>query len=188
MNPIQIRAAEQTENNNDLIIEGKAIVFNQKTLLFQDGDDQYFEMIDSHALDGVDLSNVYLYYNHTDKAVARTKNKTLELTIKQDGLYFRAKLINTTYGNDLYKMVKSGLVDKCSFAFTIGEQDFDSESNTFTVRKIDKLFEVSIVDFPAYDETNVSVSARSKLTELEQNRKNQIYDEKRKKLILESLL
>ena len=85
-------------------------------------------------------------------------------------------------------MVKSGLVDKCSFAFTIGEQDFDSESNTFTVRKIDKLFEVSIVDFPAYDETNVSVSARSKLTELEQNRKNQIYDEKRKKLILESLL
>ena len=188
MNPIQIRAAEQIENNNDLIIEGKAIVFNQKTLLFDDGDDQYFEMIDSHALDGVDLSNVYLYYNHSDKAVARTKNNTLELTIKQDGLYFRAKLINTTYGSDLYKMVQSELVDKCSFAFTIAEQDFDSSSNTFTVRKIDKLFEVSLVDFPAYSETNVSVSARSKLTELEQERQNQIYQNKRKKLILETLL
>lgn len=187
MNPIQIRAAEQNENN-DLIIEGKAIVFNQKTLLFDDGDNQYFEMIDSHALDGVDLSNVYLYYNHSNKAVARTKNKTLELIVKQDGLYFKAKLINTTYGSDLYKMVQSGLVDKCSFAFTIAEQDFDSSSNTFIVRKIDKLFEISLVDFPAYENTNVSVSARSKLTKLESDRQNQIYEEKRKKLILETLL
>ena len=145
-------------------------------------------MIDSRALDGVDLSNVYLYYNHSDKAVARTKNNTLELTIKQDGLYFRAKLIDTTYGSDLYKMVQSKLVDKCSFAFTIAEQDFDSSSNIFIVRKIDKLFEVSLVDFPAYSETNVSVSARSKLTELETERQNQIYQNKRKKLILETLL
>ncbi len=168
-------------------IEGKAIVFNEATPLFNDGETQYYEMIDSHALDGVDLSNVYLYYNHAEQALARTKNNTLTLDVRPDGLYFKANLIDTSYGKDLYKMVKNGLVDKCSFAFTIRDEDFNAETNTFIVNKIDKLFEISIVDLPAYDDTTVSVSARAKVTELGKDRQAKIDIEKRKALILKTL-
>lgn len=171
-----------------MLIEGKAIVFNETTPLFDDGNTQYYEMIDSHALDGVDLSNVYLYYNHAEQALARTKNNTLSLDIQPNGLYFKAKLIDTSYGSDLYKMVQDGLVDKCSFAFTIRDEDFNTDTNTFVVNKIDKLFEVSIVDLPAYDDTTVSVSARAKVTQLEKERQDKInYDQKRKALILKTL-
>ena len=170
-----------------MLIEGKAIAFNDKTLLFSDGETNYYEMIDSHALDGVDLSNVYLYYNHAEKALSRTKNNTLQLEAKSDGLYFKAKLIDTSYGRDIYKMVQDGLVDKCSFAFTINDEDFDEKTNTFIVNKINKLFEISLVDIPAYEDTNVSISARSKLTELETERKTKLDEEKRKALILKTL-
>lgn len=187
MNPIQIRAAQNEENNTDMTVEGKAIVFNETTPLFNDGSTQYYEMIDSHALDGVDLSNVYLYYNHDNKAVARTKNKTLTLDVRPDGVYFTAVLANTTYGSDLYKLVQRDDVDKCSFAFTIADEDFDNVKNTFIVKKIDKLFEISLVDLPAYDDTNVSVSARTMVTQLETERQKRINEEKRKTLILKTL-
>lgn len=170
-----------------MVVEGKAIVFNEPTLLLNDGSTKYYEMIDSHALDGVDLLNVYLYYNHAEKALARTKNKTLTLDVRPDGLYFRANLIDTSYGKDVYTMVKNGLVDKCSFAFTIADEDFDTDTNTFIVKKIDKLFEISIVDLPAYDDTTVSVSARAKVTELETDRQAKLDDERRKALIFKTL-
>jgi HK97 family phage prohead protease len=186
MNPIQIRAAQNEENNTDMTVEGKAIVFNETTPLFNDGSTQYYEMIDSHALDGVDLSNVYLYYNHDNKAVARTKNNTLTLDVRPDGVYFTAVLANTTYGSDLYKLVQRDDVDKCSFAFTIADEDFDNVTNTFTVKKIDKLFEISLVDLPAYE--NTTVSARAEVDKLEKERQDKInYDQKRKALILKTL-
>lgn len=183
---VPIKAAEN-KDNDDMLIEGKAITFNEKTLLFSDKVVNYYEMIDSNALNGVKLSNVYLYYNHKEKALARTKNNTLTLQIRPDGLYFKAKLIDTTYGRDVYKMVQDGLVDKCSFAFTIKKEEFNTDTNTFTVKQIAELFEISLVDLPAYEDTNVSVSARSKLTEIETERQSKIEEEKRKALILETL-
>ena len=47
-----------------------------------------------------------------------------------------------------------------SFAFTIEDEDYDIETHTYTIRSIDKLFDVAAVDFPAYD--NTSISARKK--------------------------
>lgn len=185
MNPIQIRAAENDNNNTNMVVEGKAIVFNEATPLFNDGNIQYYEIIDSHALDGVDLSNVYMYYNHDNKAVARTKNNTLTLDVRQDGVYFSAVLADTTYGSDLYKLVQRLDVDKCSFGFTIADEDFDNAANTFTVRKIGKLFEISLVDLPAYE--NTTVSARSQIDELEQQRQANINEQQRKAIILKTL-
>ena len=55
---IQVPIQTAENQNSNMQIEGKAIVFNEATPLFNDGETQYYEMIDSHALDGVDLSNV----------------------------------------------------------------------------------------------------------------------------------
>ncbi|MCS6109230.1 HK97 family phage prohead protease, partial [Clostridium botulinum] len=72
---------------------------------------------------------------------------------------------------DVLEEVRMGILSQCSFAFTMPETDDASEwrkSDTEgveydrTIRKIDKLYDVSVVTTPAYQDTNVAVGARSK--------------------------
>ena len=58
-------------------------------------------------------------------------------------------------------MVRSGLLDKMSFAFTVDEQIWNREGSIpkRTITKIERLYDVSVVDTPAYDAT--SIYARS---------------------------
>lgn len=157
----EVRLAEvRTFDNNDseeMILEGYAVVFNQVTDL-----GWCKEVIDRNAFNGANMSDCVLKYNHSDGflILARTRNKSLELTIDDHGLKVRAKLIDTTQNKDVYKMVKEGLLDKMSFAFTVAERKWDYETDTRTVLRISKLYDVSIVDIPAYDTTEVY--ARSK--------------------------
>lgn len=184
----QISHIENVDNNK-LVIEGKAVLFNEKTVLFKSGDTQYYEIIDKNAFDGVDLSNVYLYFNHNgDNVIASTKNNSLLLDVRDDGIWFKAELINTTVSRDVYELVKSGIINKCSFGFTIvkdGEK-FDDTTNTFIVNKIDRLFELSLVNFPAYE--NTICYARSELEQLENDRQAFINNQKIKSLILKTYL
>lgn len=170
--------------SDDLLVEGKAICFGETTLLFTFGGVDYFERIEPQALNGVDLTAVYFYYNHNDYAYATTKNKTLEIDIREDGVYFKAHLPDTSSGRDLYTLIKRGDVDKCSFGFSIAEEEFDEKTNTFIVNKIDRLFEISVVDFPAYE--NTAVSARSEIEKIEESRQAALKQQKQK-LILKTL-
>ena len=153
----EIRIAEMRAlDNEDMIIEGYAAVFNQATDL-----GWCKEIIDSSAFEKCDMKDCCLNYNHgQSKAIARTRNGSLELLVDSVGLKIRAKLIDTTEGIDIYKSVKAGLLDKMSFAFTVKEEKWDYDTDTRTITNIDKLFDVSIVDIPAYEGT--SVFARSK--------------------------
>lgn len=144
-------------------IEGKAVAFNSPETYYGET-----EIIDEHALDDADMSDVVLRYNHneTQYTLARTRNKSLRLDIREDGLYFDADLIPTTTNKDAYLMVKEGLLDKCSFAFTIEEDKYDSKKHLTTITKIGKLFDVALVDFPFYNDTVVearSLDTRSNL-------------------------
>ena len=145
----QIRKAEDDEK---MVLEGYAVVFDSPATY--DGET---EVIDKKAFDNCDMSDVVLRYNHYDDMfiLARTRNKSLELTIDDKGLFFRAELIPTTANRDAYLMVKSGLVDKCSFAFADWKYNYDTKTKTTTIKEIGKLFDVSIVDFPYYAETSV---------------------------------
>ena len=150
---VELRAIEDSE---DMIIEGYAAVFNQETDL-----GWCKEVIDNRAFNECDMKDCCLNYNHgQSKAIARTRNGSLELIVDSVGLKIRAKLIDTTEGIDLYKSVKAGLLDKMSFAFTVKEDEWDYETDTRRIKNIDKLYDVSIVDIPAYEGT--SVFARSK--------------------------
>lgn len=151
------------EESGKMILEGYPVVFNQETMI---GDEEWGwkEVIDSHALDETDMSDCCLKYNHGDTKgiLARVKNGSLNLTIDSYGLKMRAELIDTTDNVDIYKCVKSGLLDKMSFAFNVLEEnyDWDSKPNKRTITKIGRLFDVAVVDLPAYDQT--SIYARSK--------------------------
>lgn len=168
---IEVRAAQHKEDETDdeMIIEGRAVVYDEDTLLFSlpfDGETiEVHEVIDRHALDETDTKDCFLKFNHSDEVLplARTKNGSLELRNEEDGLYIRAKLPNTQQARDLYTLVKEGIIDKMSFAFTIDEERCEEEEDkenkvtryTYTVLKIRKLYDVAAVNLPAYESTEL---------------------------------
>ena len=140
-------------------VRGTAIVFDTPTCLFEVDGVKYYEVIDRHALDGCDLSDVIMNYNHGGKVVARLRNKTLVLTITERGLDMEADLSGTAAGRDLYEEIDGGYIDKMSFSFVVRAAEYDAATHTRRITKIRKLYDVSAVDIPAYEET--SLSARS---------------------------
>lgn len=149
----------RTEENDDKMeIKGYAVVFNSPETY------GYTEVIDSRALDNADMSDVVLRYNHNDTfmVLARTRNKSLNLSVDDKGLFMDATLQNDiTEHRNIYNAIKSGLIDKQSFAFTIDEDEYDYDTDTRTITKIGKLYDVSVVDQPFYNATDVSLASKN---------------------------
>ncbi len=145
------------EKKDQMIVEGTPIVFNKPTVMFEIDGVKYYEVIDSRALDDTDMTDVVFVVNHTGTPAARTKNKTLELTKDPNrGLFIKADLSRSSVGPSVYNDISEGVFDKMSFAFTVRESSYDKESRTRKILKIDRLFDVSVVTFPAYKDTNIS--------------------------------
>ena len=153
---LQFRA--ETTEDEKMEIKGYAVVFNSPETY------GYTEVIDEHALDEADMSDVVLRYNHNDSfmVLARTRNKSLSLNVDEKGLFMDATLQDDiTEHKNIFNAVKSGLIDKQSFAFTVEEDSYDYETDTRTITKIGKLFDVSVVDQPFYNATDVSVASKN---------------------------
>lgn len=154
----EIRANEEKEGR----IEGRAIVYDQRTNM-----GWYDEIIESGALEGADLKDVRMLVNHNTDMIplARSrnnnKNSTMQLTVDDDGLFIRADLDieNNADARSLYSAVGRGDVSGMSFMFTVdGDKwdDQDSEHPTRTITRFSKIFEVSAVTWPAYEQTSIS--------------------------------
>lgn len=161
---IEERSAEN--GNNELVVEGKACTFNEETVLYSSNDYEAREVIDPVAFANTDMTDVIFNFNHSGRVYARTRNNTLALEVREDGLYMRAVLRGDDQGHkELYDDIKTGTIDKMSFAFTVNdskwtfEEKDGKEIDTRTILGINKLYDVSAVDIPAYDTT--SISARS---------------------------
>ena len=153
---IQFRA--ETTDDKKMEIKGYAVVFNSPETY------GYTEIISEKALDNADMSDVVLRYNHNDSfmVLARTRNKSLELEKDKKGLKIDAILQDDiTEHKNIFNAIKSGLIDKQSFAFTVEEDEYDYESDTRTITKIGKLFDVSVVDQPFYNATDVSIASKN---------------------------
>ena len=152
------------DENKKMIVEGYAIVFDEETLI---GDEErgFIEVIDKGALASTNMKDVPFKYNHNDVTLilARTRNGSLSLEVDEKGLKIRAELIDTTSNVDIYKSIVAGLLDKMSFAFTVKSQSWDKSGKLpkRTITGFDRLFDVSVVDLPAYDQTSIQASARS---------------------------
>lgn len=163
----ELRALDNN-NDEDMVLEGYAIKFNEPTQPQFKELYGYSEIIGSRSLDEVDLSDVPLKYNHSDEKIilARTKGGTLKLEIDNIGLKIRA-LLNKKIPDhvSVYEAVRSGLLDKMSFGFLPDEEEniYDSQHRTVTINKILKLTDVSVVDIPAYDVTEVYARNLEKL-------------------------
>lgn len=148
------------DGTEGLIIEGYAAVYDT----YADIGGMFTETIEKGAFNGADLRDVPLKYNHSDNVpiLARTRNKSLILIPDEKGLKIHAELLDTTDGVDMYKRIKAGLIDKMSFAFSIpeGGDRWEQGGKFRRIDRFDRIFDVSVVDTPAYDDT--SIYARSK--------------------------
>ena len=143
--------------DSGMIIEGRAIVFDQPTRI-NDPVGSYTEVIERSALDGCDLSDVRLLYNHDLNQVplARTP-KTMSLRVDPAGMTIRATLPDTDFGREVFEAIKRHDLDGMSFAFKVpdGGDTYDPKTNTRTIHKIERVYECSVVPFPAYQTTSV---------------------------------
>ena len=154
-----LEVRQDEDNEEKMTVEGYAVVFDSPAT------HSFTEIIDRNAFNGCDMKDVCLKYNHNDThlILARTRNNSLQLTIDDKGLFIHADLIDTTSNRDIYKMIQAGLLDKMSFAFTVEEEKWDISTDTRTVLKIDRLYDVSVVDTPFYDTTSIYARALSTL-------------------------
>lgn len=135
---IELRETQYFEDENkSKVLEGYAVVFDSPTVLYEYEGIEYKEVIAKGAFENCNMKDCCLKYNHGDSALilARTKNGSLQLSIDEHGLKFHATLPETNSAKDIYELVKSGLIDKCSFAFRVEEDSYNQETHTRTILK-----------------------------------------------------
>ena len=176
------------DDADSYVVEGYATTFDQPYTLYSDGYYELREVVDSHAFDKTDMSDVIMQYDHEGRVFARNRNKTLDLTTDEHGLKITANLGGTDIGRQLYQEIKGGYTDRTSFAFTVSDDKRERETidgKIVVPRRIlgfRKLYDVSAVSTPANNST--SISARSfvdgVIAELEAERLSALEYSKRK--------
>ena len=157
---------EQREDSSKLIIAGTPIVYDTPTPLFKINGKQYYEIIARGAIARADTSDVIFNIEHAGRVYARTRNSSLQLRDTEHGLEAIVELDSNDQGHrELYNDIKAGRLDRMSFSFTAADSSFDEEACTITINRIEKLYDVSAVAFPAYDDTTISARCADLLGE-----------------------
>lgn len=168
---LQTREKRADDQPVERVIEGYFVVFNSETELFPGA----YEEISREAFGSTINADVRALINHdTGLVLGRTKSNTLELRVDKKGLWGSIEVNEKdTDAVNLYERVKRGDVDQCSFGFRVLKEDTEHRDDgtiKWIVREAE-LLEVSVVTFPAYEDT--SVQARKKEVEqLEQRKLN----------------
>lgn len=156
---IEITRFKPSEDEDSYVVEGYATTFNDPYELYPG----YFETIDRHALDEADMTDVIFQFDHSGTPMARVRNNTLSLFLDDHGILVRADLGGCQRGRELHEAIKSGLVDRMSWGFTIDKEgwEYDHATKTSTITRVAKVYDVSAVSMPANEGTEIK--ARSYL-------------------------
>ena len=125
----------------------------------------FVEQIRQGAFDGCDMSDAIMCFNHNvDDILARTASGTLTLSVDKVGLMFSFEAPATSKGNDMVELVRRGDIDKCSFRFAVEQDEWiyaDGKNgldyDRRTIIKFSKLYDVALVVYPAYKDTEASL-------------------------------
>lgn len=166
----QFRAAGADADEKGHIVEGLAAVYEQETHI-ADFFGEFIEVIRAGAFDETDFSDVRLLVNHDTTGIAlarsRKNNKsdkpnTMQLSVDKEGVKIKADLDteNNEQARALYSAIDRGDMDGMSFCFFVSEKNQRwSKKDGIEMReilKVDKVIEVSAVNFPAYEGTNIN--------------------------------
>jgi HK97 family phage prohead protease len=161
----EVRAENNEEHGN--FLEGRPIVYDSRTNL-----GWYDEIIEKGALDKTDLKDVRFLVNHNTDMIPlarsrnNTVNSTMQMSVDEKGMLIRVDLDteNNAEAKSLYSAVERGDIDGMSFMFVVDKdmwEDIDTEHPTRHILGIDKVFEVSAVTFPAYEDTSIQARGLS---------------------------
>ena len=153
---VGIMTRAKQNGSEEKVIEGYFAVFDKETELWPGA----FETIAKGAFDNTLKNDIRALINHEHRfVIGRTSAGTLQLSTNSNGLWGTIKVNEKDLdAMNLYERVKRGDVTQCSFGFNILDEDVDYRADgtiKWTIKEID-LHEVSIVTFPAYEETEVT--------------------------------
>lgn len=163
---LQLMELRAEQNEQEYILEGYPIVFNQETDM-----GAWREVIDPAAVgDGKVLRDVALMVGHDfgmiPLAHSRRNNGsgTMTLTVDEHGVKMRAVLDvkNNPRAAEAYSAVMRGDISGMSFAFIVeGEawEDLDTDKPLRRITGFGEIYEVSLVAFPAYKGTSVQAAS-----------------------------
>jgi HK97 family phage prohead protease len=151
---------EVREEDKGKTLVGYAAVFDSRAELYPG----FFEVIATGAFDEVLDDDVRALIDHESaKILGRSSAGTLRVSTDEKGLKYEIDLPDTTYANDLAISMKRGDIRESSFGFTVKEDSVVEEMRDGkptilrTIKKIEKLYDVSPVTFPAYKDTEAQL-------------------------------
>lgn len=143
---------ESVDGQNVRSLRGYAILFGVLGRPWRGS--EWVEKIDKDALAGVDLSNLVILWDHSTNWILGRSGKNLRAVVDDIGLFVEVTLGNTFFDDFVFDRVQKEIVDGMSFWFdskAIVASDWTNKIDV--VVKINEVYEVSLVVFPAYDET-----------------------------------
>lgn len=172
-----VRSAE--EDKPSRTIRGKAIVFNTPTTLWEDDSVVVREVISPDAVPESllhDSDILMTMFHNSEILLARSKKGkgTLKYSRTEEGVFFEFDAPNTADGDRALELVRTGVIDGCSFwAYAYNEaieRNVSTEGKrrviTRTVKAFDTIRDMTLTPKPQYTETSVSVQRElSELTD-----------------------
>ena len=178
----------RTFNVSDIEVrndDGKNVVVGYGAVFNSESNDLggFVEYIADGAFDGRLEDDVRFLINHDGLPLARTTNNTLRLSVDERGLKYEADMPDTTLANDLMTLLRNGTISQSSFAFTVEEDSWENVEgrNIRTINKVSRLYDVSSVTYPAYNEAG-SFALRSLETWQEEQEKIKLDESLEKEL------
>ena len=178
----------RTFNVSDIEVrndDGKNVVVGYGAVFNSESNDLggFVEYIADGAFDGRLEDDVRFLINHDGLPLARTTNNTLRLSVDERGLKYEADMPDTTLANDLMTLLRNGTISQSSFAFTVEDDSWRNEDgrNIRTINKVSRLYDVSSVTYPAYNEAG-SFALRSLETWQEEQEKIKLDESLEKEL------
>lgn len=151
------------DEDGKLIVEGYAIVYNREGDIW--GDKEI--ILPGASTEALKAEDQYYLWQHDPKSpLARKKIGTLTAVEDKKGVFIRAEIVDTQFGQDCHQNIESGLVDKQSFAFRVADDKWKRvtiDGQEVWKRYIEKFSEIpefSAVTFPVYEDTTLQARMR----------------------------
>lgn len=181
---LQVREPQEGQQESRQV-EGRPIVFGVRSVNLTPWSEsrKVYEVLEPGCISRelLQRSDVVLNLNHNSDVVnvlGRYRNSerdTLQLELRGDGIDCRCELPHTNNANDTLELIKRGDINGMSFAF---EDDYEDTEQGVSyertndvedgkevwlrhVKRIVRLFDVSIVTHPAYEQTSVATREAS---------------------------
>lgn len=183
--------ARQDEQTKQYIIEGRPIVYDVVTDL-----GWIYEVVEKGALDNADLSDIFFLVNHDERKIplARAKegveNSTMVWTVDDEGMKVTIYLDveGNTDAKNLYSAISRGDISGMSFTFMIDTEEWeelDTEKPTRRIKAFAKIYEVSVVTFPAYEDAEIHARDKQQLEEIRKEAEEKRKQERKKETKLD---